>query len=65
VESRDHRTLRGPEHVLVSGAFWAIRELFSVQIDGLFEYSVLEDDEFRAAGRELFPEEHLIKDTHA
>jgi hypothetical protein len=41
----------------------AIRELFGAQVDGSFECSVLEDDEFQAAVREIFPEEQLVEDV--
>jgi hypothetical protein len=41
----------------------AIRELFGAQVDGSFECSVLEDDEFQAVVREIFPEEQLVEDV--
>jgi hypothetical protein len=41
----------------------AIRELFDAQVDGSFECSVLKDDEFQAAVREIFPEEQLVEDV--
>jgi hypothetical protein len=41
----------------------AIRGLFGAQVDGSFECSVLEDDEFKATVREIFPEEQLVEDV--
>lgn len=40
-----------------------IRELFGTQVDVSFECFVLEDDEFQAGMREIFPEEQLVENV--